>query len=266
MRIARKVIVKMKKINQRGFVLAETLVVTVFLMVLFAMIYTNFFPLIGEYEKRETYDDIDGKYAAYWIKKMIESTSYDLSTYSNWYNANSFPTPFRTKEKGKIINDQGFIRFQCSDLKDGDSQTMCKDLVTTLQVSGCDSLGDYCDIYITKYQVGGSTGSSWFKNIVKGGNMKRYQENCSGTDCKNKYVAACQNDKTKNFLAESVNCSQLAEKDIFSDGFKDYMLSLPDYLVPSANGAKYRVFVTFYHKKDFNNYYSYATFEVSRSD
>ena len=51
----------MKKINNKGFVLAETLVVTVFLMVLFTMIYSNFYPLIGEYEKRENYDDVDGK-------------------------------------------------------------------------------------------------------------------------------------------------------------------------------------------------------------
>ena len=44
-------------------------------MVIFANIYTNFFPLIGEYEKREHYDDIDSEYATYWIKKMIESKS-----------------------------------------------------------------------------------------------------------------------------------------------------------------------------------------------
>lgn len=44
----------MKKINSSGFVLAETLVVTVFLMVIFSMIYASFLPLIGEYEKEKT--------------------------------------------------------------------------------------------------------------------------------------------------------------------------------------------------------------------
>ena len=38
----------MKKLNSQGFILAETLVVSVFLMVLFTMIYSNFFPLIGD--------------------------------------------------------------------------------------------------------------------------------------------------------------------------------------------------------------------------
>ena len=51
------------KNNNSGFVLAETLVVTVFLMAIFVMIYINYLPLVGEYEKRETYDDVDGKYA-----------------------------------------------------------------------------------------------------------------------------------------------------------------------------------------------------------
>ena len=63
---------KMKKNSNKGFVLAETLVTTVFLMIIFTMIYSNFYPLIGEYEKRENYDTADGKYAAYWMKKIVE--------------------------------------------------------------------------------------------------------------------------------------------------------------------------------------------------
>lgn len=65
----------MEKNSTSGFVLAETLVVTVFLMTIFTMLYVNFYPLIGEYEKRETYDDVDGKYAAYLIKRFIEDES-----------------------------------------------------------------------------------------------------------------------------------------------------------------------------------------------
>ena len=65
----------MKKLNNKGFILAETLVVTVFLMVIFTMLYTNYYPLMGEYQKRENYDDVDGKYVAYWMKKLIEDAS-----------------------------------------------------------------------------------------------------------------------------------------------------------------------------------------------
>ncbi len=49
----------------------ESLIVSVFVMALFTVLYTNVFPLIGQYERRENYDDIDSKYAAHWVRKMI---------------------------------------------------------------------------------------------------------------------------------------------------------------------------------------------------
>lgn len=65
----------MTKLNNKGFALAETLITTVFVMFIFSVIYTNYMPIMAEYERRETYDDIDGKYAAYWMKKVIEGTT-----------------------------------------------------------------------------------------------------------------------------------------------------------------------------------------------
>ena len=67
----------MKK-NNNGYVLAETLVVTVFVMAIFSVIYVNFYPLAGEYERREFYDDVDSKYETYWIKRFIQGSSYDF--------------------------------------------------------------------------------------------------------------------------------------------------------------------------------------------
>lgn len=61
----------MKKYNSKGFVLAETLIVSVFIMTLFMMFYTNLYPLIGEYERRNSYDDITSKYTAHFIRKMV---------------------------------------------------------------------------------------------------------------------------------------------------------------------------------------------------
>lgn len=63
----------MKKLNNRGFALAETLVVAVFVVTIFAVIFTHFFPLMAEYEKREVYDDVDGVYAAYFMKVVVEN-------------------------------------------------------------------------------------------------------------------------------------------------------------------------------------------------
>lgn len=59
------------KINKKGFVLIETLIVSVFVLAIFSVIYINFFPLIGEYERIENYDDLDSKYTAHWMRMFI---------------------------------------------------------------------------------------------------------------------------------------------------------------------------------------------------
>ena len=85
----------MIKLNNKGFALAEALVTAVFVMVIFSIIYTNYTPIMADYERRETYDDIDGKYAAYWMKKMIENSGTtaasinfsDANACSNYFSA-----------------------------------------------------------------------------------------------------------------------------------------------------------------------------------
>ena len=55
----------MKKNFNKGFALVETLIVSVFVVSIIGIIFINFYPLIGEAEKRENYDNVDDKYAAF---------------------------------------------------------------------------------------------------------------------------------------------------------------------------------------------------------
>lgn len=237
----------MKKINQKGFVLAETLVVAVFLMAIFTLIFTNFYPLIGEYEKRESYDDVDGKYAVYWLKRMIEDSSYQISG-----------------AKANFFNSKGYIRFECTDITtDNEKQEMCIKMVKALEVKGCNSKGEHCEIYITRYSIGkdpnrSATQPKYFKDQVKE-KIKRSDINNTGYA---NYVAQCKGSSTDPKVAEQ--CDREANKNEFRSGFKDYIDSLPSYTHSSLDGADYRVIACFQHKKDNNNYYSYATMEVSR--
>lgn len=84
----------MQKLNKKGFALVETLIVSVFVMTIFTIIYTNFFPMMGEYERREGYDDIDNIYKTYLIKKMIES-KYFTNTGKNEFTSISSSTPIK---------------------------------------------------------------------------------------------------------------------------------------------------------------------------
>ena len=238
----------MKKINSSGFVLAETLVVTVFLMVIFSMIYASFLPLVGEYEKRESYDNVDGKYGVYWIKRMIEDSSYNIPD-----------------SKSNYIKDKGYLRFECSDIKeDEEKREFCINIVKNLQVASCDKNGDNCEIYITRYRLDNSNDDSrvWFKQAVRS-NVKNYQEFCSGDGCKDAYINSCLEGAEDN-EENRAKCTEKAEKKVFRSGFQDYVFNLPDYTYESLNYANYRVIACFHNKKDNNNYYSYATIEVSR--
>ncbi len=62
---------KMRNLNRNGFALVETLVVSAFVMGIFTLLYTNYYPLIGEYEKRDHYDNIDMVYKTDVLKKFI---------------------------------------------------------------------------------------------------------------------------------------------------------------------------------------------------
>ena len=55
----------------KGFVLVETLIVSVFIMVLLSLLYANLFPVVAEYERRKNYDTVEAKYIAHWARKML---------------------------------------------------------------------------------------------------------------------------------------------------------------------------------------------------
>ena len=91
-----------KKLNRQGFILVETLIVGVFVMGIFSLLYTNFFPLIGAYERYKNYDTVESTYIAHWarmiaLKGLTESsyttaknTGYvDISDCSLYVNSNA---------------------------------------------------------------------------------------------------------------------------------------------------------------------------------
>ena len=65
----------MKKRNERGFLLAEAIVVGVFVLSLFTFLFVNIVPLVGKYEAEEKYDTITGIYNANLIRTMIMEES-----------------------------------------------------------------------------------------------------------------------------------------------------------------------------------------------
>lgn len=149
----------MFKINKKGFALVETLIVTVFVATIFTIMYTNFFPMFGEYERRENYDDIDSIYRTYLIKKMLENPNIgQKSLYENY--------------KSRLSSGEYYIKLLSVDYTTNDDQTSklnsdCWYLTNTY--------GNYCvnvlsevkavSIYLTPYNIKN------VKQAIKGGNI-----------------------------------------------------------------------------------------------
>ena len=71
--------------KNKGFVLSETLVVTIFVMIIFTLLYTSTVPLLGRYKELSYYDDLDTTYDLYSIKKMIVNDANFSTIKSNNY-------------------------------------------------------------------------------------------------------------------------------------------------------------------------------------
>ncbi len=138
----------MKKFDNKGFALVETLIVSVFVVSLFLIVFNNFYPLMSEYEKREVYDDIDGVYAAYWIKRLVEDSSLSIDELSNY------------KKNDLSPND-------CDDFGNSPQKLICQKIVNAYGIqsdySGYDIININQDgIYIVDYNI------RKFKQMVNG--------------------------------------------------------------------------------------------------
>lgn len=112
----------MNKLNSKGFALVETLIVSVFVMGIFTLLYTNFYPLIGEYEKREGYDNIDSVYKTDLIKRFLSNNQSIL----------------------KINDDLDEVPQKLNCDNTGSYATECKELMTSLENP---------KVYITNYTI-----------------------------------------------------------------------------------------------------------------
>jgi hypothetical protein len=195
------------------------------------------------------------------------------------------------------MNRFGYIRFECKDIIADDNQRdICRSLLTSLEISNCDTQGNSCDIFITHYQIGASSGKKItpnFKETVRDNTLRRYQEYClEGEDeltCKNAYFSSCcqlkglhtchyedtydypsmyVDDEAGVVESDEFNeiaryCKRLTNARIFSSAFKDYVVSLPNYAIThSTTDAHYRVIIAVHHQQDYNDYYSFSTMEV----
>lgn len=248
---------KIKSLNNKGFVLVETMIVAVAVAAIFAVIFKHFYPLIGEYNRREDYDDIDSKYGTYWIKRIIQHNSYELNKTN--------------------IDYQGYEEFSCANIKskypDGASieekqaidneieqkRQMCRQLLVSLEVN-CDKEKE-------------NNASS--KDKINKCPLDKSTAESSNAPKPHIYITQYNLSKFKEVVKNNT------ERDVkFSSAFQEYVHYLPTYeKALSLNQAKYRIIIEYYRHRfdtpdvegdansyvvDDEDYNSYATIEVKK--
>lgn len=135
----------MKRINNRGVVLLETLIVSIFVLTIFVFVYRNSVPMMGQYQKLEKFDDIDSVYAANLVKNMV--ITYIPENYIE-------DTLLATASYADISN--------CDDSNLYTDANYCKKVKENLNIGSTDIM------YITRYNA---SDMNDFKNDIKSSKM-----------------------------------------------------------------------------------------------
>lgn len=253
------------KINKKGFVLAETLVVTVFVMTIFTIIYANFYPIYGKYQEREYFDDIDSTYNVYWLKRFFEDPH--VVNGLSWYIIK------------KHIETLGAYEFTCNKATTAGCP-LIRDTQARNLVVGYSIATNPEHIYITKYNLTAtkhtngealSDGKKQFKSDDKNDHTT-YLYNYSNKTTADNYNAA---NHAINFSGYSGTAPTDAYRKYYRVAYieprtKRYLDYLPQYKFPSTRGARYRIIAEYNKSEDISDsnkdqIYTYATIEMKRS-
>ena len=65
--------------NTKAFAMAELLVVSVIILVLFSVLFSNYLPLVAQYENRINYNDVTAQYASFYVRKIYKDAMDDIN-------------------------------------------------------------------------------------------------------------------------------------------------------------------------------------------
>ncbi len=229
------------KINKKGFVLAETLVVTVFVMLIFTIIYANFYPIWGKYQEREFFDDVDSKYNSYWMKrfiqddKVVDDGSWDIiKEYINKFGGFEF---YCTKSACPFVTDEyknlmlGYI-----------ATTNCYHIyITKYNLETTAHVKTESDAKVVQFK-GKTANQTYVGMFEKAANVTKVngkmEKTSLGKKLSQKELDLYETDPKKQTEKPLIYFQIHSEITPHTKRYIDY---LPAYKYPSVKGAKYRI-------------------------
>ena len=231
---------KTKIVNKSGFILVETLIVGVFIMGIFSLLYTNFFPLIGEYERYKDYDTVESAYVAHWGRMVALKGLTDSS-----YNT--------AKNTGYIdISD-------CSLYTNSDAVADCSSFMTMNNISKI-YLTPYSTVELKNYVKDNTSFSRSFREYIS--YLPTYSKNTSKTADSGYYRIIIEYISDNTYRYGNIELYRDADREEETpDPGEDESSIISDVLIddPGPNGSTYDdgddTFIT---GTDPNNYIWYS--------
>ena len=134
--------------NNKGFAMAELLAVSMVILLLFSILFSNYLPLVAEYENRLSYNDVTAEYAGYYVRKMYLTDDNKLSSSTTRIIANGIGIKsfYKVYDKNASINkvcEQYVVNEQ-----DGDKKVIAEKYCNSI-------LDEYAieEIIITNYSM-----------------------------------------------------------------------------------------------------------------
>ncbi len=130
-----------KKKSIKGFAMAELLAVSIVVLVIFSVLFSNFLPLVAEYENRVGYNEVTSQYAAYYLRKMYKSA---LETPGSTMKA-TITSGMGTKGYYKVFDNKSStkVTLMCNQVLT-DDKANCNNLVTEYEIE---------EVIITNYKT-----------------------------------------------------------------------------------------------------------------
>ncbi len=122
--------------NNKGFAMAELLAVSMVILLLFSILFSNYLPLVAEYENRLSYNDVTAEYAGYYVRKMYLTDNNELSS----------------STKTSINNGIGSTSFFKVYDKNGNNR-VCDQYISGFDGDDKNSAKKYCNSILEEYGV-----------------------------------------------------------------------------------------------------------------
>lgn len=146
---------KKKLKSMKGFAMAELLAVSMVVLLIFSILFSNYLPLVAEYENRLNYNNTSAQFAAYYVRKIyngvMENDNKFTTTIGNKINSDKYYVAYNFKKRNSSICNSDVTQLKSENKNEIFGVNDDKDVITR-----CQSIfNEYGveEIILTKYKL-----------------------------------------------------------------------------------------------------------------